>query len=113
MLQPDCEKKYKAWVVTLIEEAIKDPTKRIDIANEIYDEVLQLGYDYGCRRSSLGELIMWFCNNILAVVLAVILCYFGHPVVGVIVALLIWQVPDKRKDDIVEDVEYEVHDADD
>ena len=47
MLQPDCEKKYKAWVVTLIEEAIKDPTKRIDIANEIYEEVLQLGYDYG------------------------------------------------------------------
>jgi hypothetical protein len=47
MLQPDCEKKYKAWVVTLIEEAIKDPTKRIDIAYEIYEEVLQLGYDYG------------------------------------------------------------------
>lgn len=47
MLQPDCERKYKAWVVTLIEEAIKDPTKRIDIAREIYDEVLQLGYDYG------------------------------------------------------------------
>ena len=47
MLQPDCERKYKAWVVTLIEEAIKDPTKRIDIANEIYEEVLQLGYDYG------------------------------------------------------------------
>ena len=56
---------------------------------------------------------MWFCNNILAVVFAVILCCFGHPVIGVIVALLIWQVPDKRKDDIVEDVEYEVHDADD
>lgn len=47
MLQPDCERKYKAWVVTLIEEAIKDPTKRIDIAREIYEEVLQLGYDYG------------------------------------------------------------------
>lgn len=47
MLQPDCERKYKAWVVELIEEAIKDPTKRIDIANEIYEEVLQLGYDYG------------------------------------------------------------------
>lgn len=47
MLQPDCDKNYKAWVVTLIEEAIKDPTKRIDIANEIYEEVLQLGYDYG------------------------------------------------------------------
>lgn len=47
MLQPDCEKNYKAWVVTLIEEAIKDPTKRVDIANEIYEEVLQLGYDYG------------------------------------------------------------------
>lgn len=47
MLQPNCEKNYKAWVVTLIEEAIKDPTKRIDIAYEIYEEVLQLGYDYG------------------------------------------------------------------
>lgn len=47
MLQPACEKKYKDWVVTLIEEAIKDPTKRIDIAHEIYKEVLQLGYDYG------------------------------------------------------------------
>ena len=31
MLQPDCERKYKAWVVTLIEEAIKDPTKRIGV----------------------------------------------------------------------------------
>lgn len=47
MLQPDCERKYKAWVVALIEKAIKDPTKRIDIANNIYKEVLQLGYDYG------------------------------------------------------------------
>lgn len=47
MLQPNCEKNYKAWVVTLIEEAIKDPTKRIYIAHEIYEEVLQLGYDYG------------------------------------------------------------------
>ena len=47
MLQPQCEEKYKAWVVVLIEEAIKDPTKRIDIAYEIYEEVLQLGYDYG------------------------------------------------------------------
>lgn len=23
MLQPDCERKYKAWIVALIEEAIK------------------------------------------------------------------------------------------
>ena len=57
MLQPKCEEKYKAWVVALIEEAIKDPTKRIDIANEIYEEVLQLGYDYG--RDSSEEDRAW------------------------------------------------------
>lgn len=57
MLQPDCERKYKAWVVTLIEEAIKNPTKRIDIAQEIYEEVLQLGYDYG--RDSAEEDLAW------------------------------------------------------
>lgn len=57
MLQPDCERKYKAWAVTLIEEAIKNPTKRIDIAQEIYEEVLQLGYDYG--RDSAEEDRAW------------------------------------------------------
>ena len=57
MLQPKCEEKYKAWVVALIEAAIKDPTKRIDIAHEIYDEILQLGYDYG--RDSTEEDLAW------------------------------------------------------
>ena len=57
MLQPKCEEKYKAWVIALIEEAIKDPTKRIDIAREIYEEVLQLGYDYG--RDSAEEDRAW------------------------------------------------------
>ena len=57
MLQSQCEEKYKAWVVALIEEAIKDPTKRIDIAYEIYEDVLQLGYDYG--RDSADEDRAW------------------------------------------------------
>lgn len=57
MLQPKFEEKYKAWVVDLIEEAIKDPTKRIDIAHEIYKEILQLGYDYG--RDSAEEDAAW------------------------------------------------------
>lgn len=57
MLQPKCEEKYKDWVVDLIEEAIKDPTKRIDITHEIYEEVLQLGYDYG--RDSSEEDRAW------------------------------------------------------
>lgn len=57
MLQSQCEEKYKAWVVALIEEAIKDPTKRIDIAHEIYEDVLQLGYDYG--RDSADEDRAW------------------------------------------------------
>ena len=57
MLQSQCEEKYKAWVVALIEEAIKDPTKRIDIAHEIYEDVLQLGYDYG--RDSADEYRAW------------------------------------------------------
>lgn len=46
-LQPACEVKFRDWIINLIEEAIKDPTKRVDIAYTIYDEVLQLGYDYG------------------------------------------------------------------
>lgn len=57
MLQPKCEEKYKAWVVALIEAAIKDPKKKVDIANEIYEEVLQLGYDYG--RDSAEEDRAW------------------------------------------------------
>ena len=57
MLQPDCEKKYKAWVVALIDAAIKNPKKKVDIANEIYKEVLQLGYDYG--RDSADEDRSW------------------------------------------------------
>ena len=57
MLQPDCEKKYKDWVVTLIETAIKNPKKKVDIANEVYEEVLQLGYDYG--RDSSDEDRSW------------------------------------------------------
>lgn len=57
MLQSKCEEKYKAWVVALIEAAIKDPKKKVDIANEIYEEVLQLGYDYG--RDSAEEDRAW------------------------------------------------------
>ena len=57
MLQPDCEKKYKDWVVSLIEAAIKNPKKKVGIANEIYEEVLQLGYDYG--RDSADEDRSW------------------------------------------------------
>ena len=57
MLQSDCEKKYKAWVVALIDVAIKNPKKKVDIANEIYEEVLQLGYDYG--RDSSDEDRSW------------------------------------------------------
>lgn len=58
----------------------------------------------------------WFWNNILAVLLAVALGCFGHPVIGVIIALLIWCVPNERNSknvDDVDEVEYEVHDADD
>ena len=57
MLQSDCEKKYKDWVVALIDAAIKNPKKKVDIANEIYEEVLQLGYDYG--RNSADEDRSW------------------------------------------------------
>ena len=57
MLQPDCEKKYKDWIVALVNEAIKNPKKKVDIANEIYEEVLQLGYGYG--RDSADEDRSW------------------------------------------------------
>ena len=57
MLQPDCEKKYKDWIVALVNEAIKNPKKKVDIANEIYEEVLQFGYDYG--RDSADEDRSW------------------------------------------------------
>lgn len=58
----------------------------------------------------------WFLNNVLAVLLAVALGCFGHPILGVIIALLVWCVPNERNSKIVDDVEeveYEVHDADD
>lgn len=51
------EKKYKDWIAALINEAIKNPKKKVDIANEIYEEVLQLGYDYG--RDSADEDRSW------------------------------------------------------
>ena len=57
MLQPKCEEKYKAWVVALIDAAIKNPKKKVNIAHEIYEEVLQLGYDYG--RDSTEEDAAW------------------------------------------------------
>ena len=41
MLQPDCEKKYKDWIVALINEAIKNPKKKVDIVDG-YEEMLQL-----------------------------------------------------------------------
>lgn len=58
----------------------------------------------------------WFLNNVLAVLLAVALGCFGHPILGVIIAFLFWCSPNERNSKIVDDVEeveYEVHDADD
>ena len=40
-IQPDCEKKYKDWIVALVNEAVRNPKKKIDIA-ESYEEMLQL-----------------------------------------------------------------------
>ena len=40
-IQPDCEKKYKDWIVALIDTAIRNPKKKIDIV-EGYEEMLQL-----------------------------------------------------------------------
>ena len=59
---------------------------------------------------------MWY-NNLLVVILALILVGFGHPIVGVFVAILLWSYP-KSKDDstkgVTDDgIEYEVTDADD
>lgn len=54
----------------------------------------------------------WILNNTIAVLLAVVLCYFGHSIIGGIVALIIWDYPEKRSNDI-DKIEYEVPDADD
>ena len=51
----------------------------------------------------------WSWNNFLTVLLAVILCNLGHPILGVIAVFLIWEYPDKRSDD-GDEIEYEVHD---
>ena len=42
-IQQDCEKKYKDWIVALIDTAtaVRNPKKKIDIA-ESYEEMLQL-----------------------------------------------------------------------
>ena len=40
-IQQDYEKKYKDWIVALIDTAIRNPKKKIDIA-ESYEEMLQL-----------------------------------------------------------------------
>ena len=41
MLQPDCEKKHKDWIIALIDTAIRNPKKKVDIVNG-YKEMLQL-----------------------------------------------------------------------
>ena len=51
----------------------------------------------------------WFWNNFLAVLLAVVLGHFGHPILGAIIAFLIWEYLDKRSND-GDEIEYEVHD---
>ena len=40
-IQQDCEKKYKDWIVALIDTAIRSPKKKVDIV-ESYEEILQL-----------------------------------------------------------------------
>ena len=40
-IQSDCEKKYKDWIVALIDTAIRNPKKKVDIV-ESYEEMLQL-----------------------------------------------------------------------
>lgn len=40
-IQPDCEKKYKDWIVALIDTAIRNPKKKVDIVDG-YEEMLQL-----------------------------------------------------------------------
>ena len=40
-IQPDYEKKYKDWIISLIDTAIRNPKKKVDIA-EGYEEMLQL-----------------------------------------------------------------------
>ena len=40
-IQSDCEEKYKDWIVALIDTAIKNPKKKVDIV-EGYEEMLQL-----------------------------------------------------------------------
>ena len=39
-IQSDCEKKYKDWIIALIDTAIRNP-KKVDIV-EGYEEMLQL-----------------------------------------------------------------------
>ena len=51
----------------------------------------------------------WVLNNIIAVLLAVVLCNLGHPIIGGIIALIIWDYPDKRSND-TDEIEYEVLD---
>ena len=40
-IQQDCEKKHKDWIISLIDTAIRNPKKKVDIA-ESYEEMLQL-----------------------------------------------------------------------
>ena len=41
MLQSDCEKKYKDWIVALIDTVVRNPKKKVDIV-ESYEEMLEL-----------------------------------------------------------------------
>ena len=40
-IQQDYEKKHKDWIIALIDTAIRNPKKKIDIA-ESYEEMLEL-----------------------------------------------------------------------
>ena len=40
-IQQDCEKKYKDWIIALIDTAIRNPKKKFGIV-ESYEEMLEL-----------------------------------------------------------------------
>lgn len=47
MIQNDCVENFKVWIGDLLEFFKQNPDMKKEVVNELYDELVQLGYNEG------------------------------------------------------------------
>lgn len=48
MIQNECAENFKVWIGDLLEFFKQNPDMKKNVVNELYDELVQLGYSEGC-----------------------------------------------------------------